>query len=123
MTKPSEMAVRQAVEVAQTHDSNLTVLHVNLYQSKRRVRRSQLKREVESKLGRLPRTQYIVTPGVLVEEAVRDEAVAENADFVVLEGKRAGYLQRMNRHLFATPDVEQFLRRHLDCQIITASAP
>lgn len=121
LTKPSKAAVLTAAEIAQNHDGDLAVLHVNLYQNDRRVRPSQLRQAVERDCGRLPQARYVVRRGLFIEEAIRDEATAEQADIVVLEGTRAGYAQRVRRRLFGTPDVEQFLQKQLDCQIITAS--
>ena len=117
----SRATLQRAIEVAEEHDSALTVLHVNLYQNDHRVTRTELKNAVEREFGRLPRARYVVRPGFLVEETILDEVAAEGADFVVIGRKQASRWRRTIRRLIDDPNIEQFLRRELDCQVITAS--
>jgi nucleotide-binding universal stress UspA family protein len=121
LSEHSRATLQRAVDVAEEHDADLTVLHVNLYQNGGRVSRSELKRAVESSFGRLPRARYVVRSGFLVEETILDEVAAEEADYVVIGRKQAGRWRRMIRSLVDDPDVETFLRRELDCDLITVS--
>lgn len=121
LSRHSRATLQRAIEVAEEHDADLTVLHVNLYQHDQSVTRTELKRAVEAVFGRLPRARYVVRPGFLVEETILDEVAAENADYVVIGRKQAGRWRRMIRQLIDDPDIEGFLRRELDCEIITAS--
>jgi nucleotide-binding universal stress UspA family protein len=122
LSKHSRATLARALEVAEDHDADLTVLHVNSYQSEDKATRTELKRAVEAAFGRLDRARYVVRPGFLVEETILDEIVAENADHVVIGRKQAGRWRRMIRRLIDDPDIEEFLRSELECEIITASS-
>ena len=121
LSRHSRATLQRAVEVAEEHDADLTVLHVNLYQNDDNVTRSELKKAVEAVFGRLPRARYVVRPGFLVEETILDEVAAERADYVVIGRKQASRWRRMVRQLIDDPDIEGFLRRELECEIITAT--
>ena len=116
----SERTLARAVEVAEEEDAELTVLHVNLYQNGRRVTRRELKRAVESAVGRLPKVRYVVREGFLVEETILDEVAAEKADVVVIGRKQVGRWRSTVRRLIGDPDVEAYLREELDCRVVTA---
>lgn len=122
LSKRSCATLRRAIDLAEEHDADLTVLHVNLYQNGGGISRSKLKRAVEGSFGRLSRTRYIVRSGFLVEETILDEVAAEGADYVVIGRKQAGRWRRMIRSLVDDPDVETFLRQQLDCDVVTVSA-
>jgi nucleotide-binding universal stress UspA family protein len=122
LSKHSQATLARAIEVSDAHDADLTVLHVNPYQSEDKTTRTDLKQAVEASFGRLDRARYVVRSGFLVEETILDEIVAESADYVVIGRKQAGRWRRMVRRLIDDPDIEEFLRRELDCEIITASS-
>jgi nucleotide-binding universal stress UspA family protein len=117
----SRATLERAVDVAAEHDADLMVLHVNLYQSDGHVTRTELKAAVEDAVGRLERARYVVRSGFLVEETILDEVASEAADYVVIGGKQRSRWRRMIRRLLDDPDIEGFLRRELDCEVITAS--
>jgi nucleotide-binding universal stress UspA family protein len=121
LSRHSRATLERAIEVAEEQEADLTVLHVNLYQDDRTATRTELKRAVESEFGRLDRARYVVRPGFLVEETILDEVAAENADYVVIGEKQTGRWRRMVRQLIDDPDIEGFLRRELDCAVITAT--
>ena len=117
----SRATLERAIGVAADHDADLTVLHVDLYQSDGDVTRAELKAAVERAVGRLERARYVVRSGFLVEETILDEVAGENADYVVIGRKQTSRWQRAVRRLLDDPDVEGFLRRELNCEVITAS--
>jgi nucleotide-binding universal stress UspA family protein len=119
LTDHSERTLTEAVRVAEERDAPLTVLHVNLYHRGREVTRAQLKRAVESALGRIPNVRYVVREGFLVEETILEEVAAEGADVVVIGHKQAGRWRRMLRKLTADPDIDSYLREKLDAEVIT----
>lgn len=119
LSRHSKRTLQKGLEVARTREAALTVLHVNLYQNGRKVTRMDLKSEVEGTFGSLENTRYVVRTGFLVEESILDEVAAEGADVVVVGHKQVGRLRRVFRRLMDEPDIEGFLRRHLDCEIIT----
>jgi nucleotide-binding universal stress UspA family protein len=121
LSEHSRATLGRAIDLAEEHDADLTVLHVNLYQNAGRVSRTELKRAVENHFGRLPRARYVVRSGFLVEETILDEVAGEGADYVVIGRKQAGRWRRMIRSLVDEPDVETFLREKLDCSVVTAS--
>ncbi len=122
LSRHSRATLRRAIEEAEAKDADLTVLHVNLYQTDDNVSRTGLKSAVEREFGRLGRARYVVRSGFLVEETILDEVAAEGADYVVIGQKQAGRWRRMVRRLVDDPDIEGFLRRELDCEVITVSS-
>ncbi|PSQ16778.1 universal stress protein [Halobacteriales archaeon QS_8_69_26] len=118
----SEMTLRKAVDVAGERDADLSVLHVNLYQNGDKVTRTDLKRAVESRIGSLENARYVVRSGFLVEETILEEVAADEADVVVIGHKQAGRWRRMINALVDDPDIDDYLRERLDCDVITAGA-
>lgn len=119
LSENSKATLAEAIQIAEQENANLTILHVNLYQDSHRVDRTELKRAVEQSFGHLPRTRYVVRSGMLVEETILDEVAAQAADIVVIGSKQASRWRKMIRRLVDDPDIEQFLREKLDCDIIT----
>ena len=115
----SEATLREAVRIAEERDADLTVLHVDLYQNSHAVTRTELKRAVERRIGRLDRARYAVRKGFLVEETILEEIAAEGADVVVIGSKQAGRWRRMLQKLLSDPDIDAFLREKLDCTVVT----
>ena len=122
LSKHSKATLAEAIRIAEERDAELTILHVDLYQDGREVTRTELKRAVEREFSRLPNVRYVVRRGFLVEETILDEVAAEDADYVVIGQKQAGRWRRMVRRLIDDPDIEGFLRRELDCEVITAAS-
>ncbi|MFB6206684.1 MAG: universal stress protein [Haloglomus sp.] len=122
LTAHSEATLARAIEVAEEHDAELIVLHVNLYQEGGRVSRTELKRAVEREFGPMDDARFVVQSGFLVEETILEEVAAERADFVVIGQKQAGRWRRMLRSLVDDPDIETYLREKLDCTVVTATA-
>ncbi|CQR49489.1 MULTISPECIES: universal stress protein [Haloferax] len=122
LSKHSRATLEEAVRVARERDAELTVLHVDLYQSNRGVTRTELKRAVEGEFGPLVRARYVVRRGFLVEETILEEVAAEEADIVVIGSKQASRWRRMLRRFLDDPDIDVFLREKLDCTVITVRA-
>jgi nucleotide-binding universal stress UspA family protein len=118
----SRATLARGIEIAEREGAALSVLHVNLYQNNRQVTRRELKDAVESAFGRLDNARYTIRSGLLVEESILEEIAAEEADVVVIGKKQASRWREMIRRLADDPDIEQFLRRRLDCQVITVTA-
>lgn len=119
LSSRSKRTLSTAIDVAVDNDAELTVLHVNLYQNGHEASRADLKRVVESEFSRLPKARYIVRSGFLIEEAILDEIAAEEPDIVVVGNKQASRWRRAVNRLVRNPDIESFLRTHLDCAVIT----
>ncbi|MFB6183446.1 MAG: universal stress protein [Haloarculaceae archaeon] len=121
LTEQSRATLSEAIRVAEEEDAELTVLHVNQYQSNRGVSRSDLRRAVEEAFGHLPNTRYAVRKGLLVEETLLEELLEQRADVVVIGKRQLTPWRNMVRRLLDEPDVEGVLRERLDCRIVTAS--
>ncbi|MFP8954943.1 universal stress protein [Natrialbaceae archaeon A-arb3/5] len=119
LTKHSRRTLERAIEVSRDRDAALTILHVNLYQSGKKVTRIDLKNTVERAFGTLENARYVVRSGFLVEESILDEVAAEDADAVVIGGRQASRLRRIFRRFTDNPDIDRYLRTHLDCEVIT----
>lgn len=117
----SKATLSRAIDVADEHTADLTVLHVNLYHNGKHVSRSELKRSVEAEFGHIPHARYVVRSGLLVEETILEEVAQQRADIVVVGQKQASRWRRMVRRIADDPDIEQFLQNEIDAKIITAS--
>ncbi|MDQ2052317.1 universal stress protein [Natronolimnohabitans sp. A-GB9] len=122
LSRHSKRTLERAIEIARERDAALTVLHVDLYQNGRKVTRIDLKTAVEQSFGQLENTRYVVRTGFLVEESILDEVAAEDADVVVIGNKQASRLRRIFRRFTDNPDIDEYLRNHLDCEVITVES-
>lgn len=122
LSKHSRRTLERAIEVAREREAALTVLHVDLYQNGKKVTRLDLKNAVERAFGRLENTRYVVRTGFLVEESILDEVAAEQADAVVIGSKQASRLRRIFQRFTDNPDIDRYLRSHLDCEVITVES-
>lgn len=122
LSKHSRRTLERAIEVARERDASLTVLHVDLYQNGKKVTRIDLKTAVENVFGRLENVRYVVRTGFLVEESILDEVAAEDADAVVIGSQQASRLRRIFRRFTDNPNIDRYLRTHLDCEVITVES-
>ncbi|MHB9286621.1 universal stress protein [Halobacteriales archaeon Cl-PHB] len=119
LTEHSRATLAEGIDIAETEDAELTILHVNLYQSNGAVSRRQLKDAVEDAFGRIPNARYIVRSGLLVEETILEEVAGQEAEVVVIGKKQANRWRAMVRRLVDDPNVEHYLDEELDCRIVT----
>ncbi|MFB6068303.1 MAG: universal stress protein [Halobacterium sp.] len=122
LSRHSKATLSEAIRVADERDADLTVLHVDLYQEGQNVTRTDLKRAVEREFGQLSDVRYVVRRGFLVEETILDEVAAERADVVVIGSKQVSRWRRTLNRFLDDPDVDTFLRRKLDCEVLTVQA-
>lgn len=118
----SRATLAEAVRIAREEAAELTVLHVDLYQEGKRVTRDQLARAVEDQVDDLPDVRYVVRRGLLVEDAILDEAAAIDADVVVIGAAAVGRWRRLIRRLGGDPDIARYLSEELDCRLVTVDA-
>ncbi|MFB6207298.1 MAG: universal stress protein [Haloglomus sp.] len=119
LTDASKRTLEAAVELAREREAELTVLHVDLYQNDRYVTRTALKHATERAFGPIDDARYVVRRSFLVEQAILDEAAEEGADVVVIGTRQLSQWRRAIRSLLGEPDVEAYLREHLDCELVT----
>lgn len=122
LSKHSKRTLERAIEVARERDAALTVLHIDLYQNGRKVTQIDLKTAVEQTFAPLENARYVVRTGFLVEESILDEIAAEDADTVVIGSQQTSRLRRIFRRFTDNPDIDQYLRTHLDCEVITVES-
>lgn len=115
----SKRTLERAIAIANERDAALTILHVNLYQNGKKANRTDLKEAVERSFGPLENARYVVRSGFLVEESILEEVAAEGADVVVIGHKQAGRWRRILRRLTDNPNIDRYLRNHLECEVIT----
>lgn len=115
----SHATLAEAVRIAREDDAALSILHVDLFHDSKNVTRSELKRTVADDVGDLENVRYVVRRGLLVEETILEEIVAQDADVVVIGKQQAGRWRRMIRRLVDDPDIEDYLQHQLDCQVVT----
>lgn len=121
LSEHSKTTLREAARRAREESADLVVLHVTPYHTNGNVTRRDLKRAAERVVGRLPRARYLVRSGFLIEETILDEVAAEDADVVVIGKTQAGRWKRILRRIADDPDVERYLRRELDCEVVTVA--
>ncbi len=119
LTEHSRRTLSEALRVTEEQGADLTVLHVNLYHRGSDVTRTDLKRTVEKAFGRVTSARYVVRDGFLVEETILEEVAATRADVVVIGRKQVGRWRRAIRRLVDDPNIENFLREKVDCELIT----
>ncbi|ELY85441.1 MULTISPECIES: universal stress protein [Natrialba] len=122
LTKHSRRTLERAIDIAREREAALTVLHVDLYQNGKKVTRIDLKNTVERSIGPVENARYVVRTGFLVEESILDEVAAEDADVVVVGSQQASRFRRLFRRLTDNPDIDRYLRTHLDCEVITVES-
>ncbi|MGM0590733.1 MAG: universal stress protein [Halobacteriota archaeon] len=119
LSRHSKATLDEAIRIADERDAELTILHVDLYQSSQGLTRAELKRAVESTFGSVARARYVIRRGFLVEETILEEVAAEQADIVVIGSKQASRWRRTLSRFLDDPDIETFLRDKLECTVIT----
>jgi len=116
----SRSTLRTALDVAEERGAELVVLHVDLYHEGADVTRSKLKAEVEREFGQLSNARHSVVRGFLVEETILEEVAAEAADVVVIGQKQIGRWRRVFDRLIDDPDIADYLKHHVDCEVLVA---
>ncbi|GAA0230003.1 universal stress protein [Haladaptatus pallidirubidus] len=119
LSEHSRRTLSEAIRVAEERGADLTILHINLYHRGGETTRTNLKRTVEKAFGRLANARYVVRDGFLIEETILEEVAATQADVVVIGRKQMGRWRRAIRRLVDDPNIENFLREKIDCELIT----
>ncbi len=120
LTKNSRKTLERAVELKSEESAeepvDLHVLHVDLIQDSHKVRREDLRREVESEFD-IDAT-YVVRKGFLVEETILEEVGRRGVDMVLIGKTRSSRLRRVfDRLVSNNPDIENFLKDNLEVTI------
>lgn len=103
----------------QIGDGHLVVLHINLRQKGEYTNQEELVRAVRQTVGRLEGTSYHVRSTFFLEEAILYEATQQEADYVVIGKTTRGRWRRaLSSRLGLAVDLESFLRRHLDSELV-----
>lgn len=119
LNKNNRSTLARGFELAEENDSEVVVLHVNLFQQMQDVTRADLRREVEEEFGDVAvNVSYVIREGFLIEESILEVAANVKADVIVIGRSRSGRLRRAMRRLIGNdPGIESFLRDKLDVDI------
>lgn len=117
---PGIRVLHRAIELQeQAEGGHLFVLHVNRHHRGERIDREELACAVRKEVGPLDDASYHVRSAFLLEEAILYEAIQQEADYVVI-GKttKARWRRILSSRLGLNLDVESFLRRHLETNLV-----
>lgn len=119
LNEDNRSTLARGFELAEeVEDSEVVVLHVNLFQNMQDVSRADLRQRVEEMFPDRQNVSYVIREGFLIEESILEVAANEKADVIVIGRNRSGRLRRAMRRLIGNdPDIESFLREKLDVDI------
>ncbi len=123
LTDHSRRTLERAIEIAERENGDLTILHVDLYQSSARVTRQELKSAVHEAFGPLPNARYVVRGGFLVEETILEEVAAETPGIVVIGHKQLSRWRQAVNRLLNDPDIASFLRDRIEAEVVVVPPP
>jgi len=120
LTKNSRETLERAAEIKNERSPeepiDVHILHVDLIQDSKDVRREDLRQEVGPEFDF--DATYVVRRGFLVEETILEEAGRKGVDMVLIGKTRSSRLRRVfDRLVSNNPDIETFLRDNLDVTI------
>lgn len=120
LKEPGKRTVTHAVDrAAELGGAHLYILHVNLLYRDESVTRPELARHVEETTGPLPDASYHTRETFFLEEAILDEASHLEPDYVVIgRSRRRRWRRLLANRLGTSVDLESFLRRHLDAELV-----
>jgi nucleotide-binding universal stress UspA family protein len=118
----SKRALSEAQSVAAERDAEIVVLHVDLYQNGRKVRRSKLQAAVEAEVGPIPGAEYVIRSGYLFIETIREEIETQDAETVVIGRGRDAIWRRGLSRLVGRRSLAATLSESVECSIIEVSA-
>lgn len=116
----SVKTLQRAIELADEQDpAELSILHINALHRKEDVTKQALIHAVEEELGPLENATYNVINAFLIEEAILQEAIQQEAAYVVIGADTRGrWRQILTHRLNIDVDIESFLEHHLNAQLV-----
>lgn len=121
LSEDSRRTLERAIQVADEREADLTVLHVDLYQTPQSVTRTDLQAAIVREYGHVPRARFVVRKGFLVEETILEEVASEGADVVVIGDRQTGRIRRILGRVLDGPEVDRYLAQRLDCEVVTVN--
>lgn len=115
-----EATVRKAIDFAsELGGAHLFFLHVNLQYRNQTVTRRQLKHHIENTVGRLVDASYHARDTFFLEEAILDEAILQEVDYVVIgHSRRKRWRRWLERRLGTSIDLESILEQQLNADLV-----
>lgn len=112
--------LKRAIDLAaDQRRADLSILHINVIHRNEHVTQRDLKRAVEQEFGPLTNATYYVRDSFLLEEAILQEATQQKAEYVVIgKDTRAWWRRILTHRLNMDIDLEAFLQRHLNTNLI-----
>lgn len=117
LTDQNRRTLDRAIELREENGSDLVVFHVDLVQHGPSVRRRDLRTAVRREFGPIE-AEYRVRKGIVLEEAIVDEAAGSEADVIVIGSCHHGRLRKTLRRVFRTyVDLQSVLKEELDVDV------
>lgn len=118
LNEHSKRTLEKAINISKKiEDSEIVILHVNLFYSGEKVDKKDLKKEVERYFNDID-ANYIVRDGFLIEETIFEESASQGADMVIIGKTKRGILKRIFLSLIGSEtDIKRYLEKHLDIDV------
>ena len=112
--------LQRAIHLTEEHaDAQLYFLHVNLVHQNEHVRKNEFREAIEREIGSQESATYDIQNAFLLEEAILQEAVNQDADYVVIgKDTRSWWRRILTRRLGMDIGLEVFLQKHLGTKLI-----
>lgn len=122
LSEVNKRAIRRGMALAEGHENpELLVFHMNEVQKSQRITRKTLRDAVESLFEDLT-ASYTVRDGFFIEEAIIEEAIRLNMDYIVLSSHRRNrWKQLLEQILGIDQNLEQFIRDQTGIEVEVVS--
>jgi nucleotide-binding universal stress UspA family protein len=124
LTDNNRRAIERGIDLVNGHENpELLVFHLNELQSDQRIGRKTLREAVEAEFDGID-ASYVVRDGFLVEEAIIEEAIRLEMDYIVLSTyRRNRWTQLFEAILGIDERPEQLIRERtgIELEVITES--
>lgn len=99
LTDTNEGTIRRGLNLASEHENpELLLFHLNELQTDQRIRRKTLRNAVESACGEID-ASYVVRDGCLIEEAIIEETIRLEMDYLILSRRRRNRRRQLLREI------------------------
>ncbi len=118
LNEHSRRTLEKAIDKSKKiEDSEIIILHVNLFYLGDKVDKKDLKREIKKHFSDID-ANYIVRDGFLVEETIFEESASQGVDMVFIGKTKRGILKRILLSLMGSEaNIKKYLEQHLDIDV------
>lgn len=126
LTDVNKRAIQRAMDLVEGHENpELLIFHMNEVQKDQRISRKMLREAVESLFDGLE-ASYVVRDGFFIEEAIIEEAIRLEMDYIVLSKyRRDRWKQLLEEILDLNQNPEQLIRDKtgIEVEVVTDAGP